>query len=424
MPSCPLPPLSPVQVQYCSAECQRAHWKSAGGHKAVCKAAQAARAAIGGPVKAFADLAAEMERAAATADGCVTEGGSCYVCLEIEPSPIRLRCACRGNAGWAHVECQAAVANRAEESGLWTGLNTNWVKCKTCHQSFGGAMEVGLVHARWRKAERLAETDWRRLIPLVSMGRCMSDYGMCADAVLILRRALTVVARISTPDDPNIHAITYYLAMALASQGEYAEAEALMRHLHAATLRMFGPDHDSTLTTAEALASVLTQQNKHDESGPIYESVLAGYRRSVGTEHHSTLTCASSWILCLTEQLRIDEAEAATDEYLPIMKRVLGSEHNETLLVNANLARCMISRGRLGEAESILAKTAPTQERVCGRNSAPAVQSSTLLGSVRTLILHYGPVAPVDWEENYRITVEQAGPRLTSAEFMASNRAK
>jgi len=57
-----------AQVWYCSAECQKAHWKE-GGHKNRCKALK-----VGATTKTCTHAGAD--------------GRACIICLESDPPPI------------------------------------------------------------------------------------------------------------------------------------------------------------------------------------------------------------------------------------------------------------------------------------------------------------------------------------------------
>ena len=69
----------------------------------------------------------------------------CVICLEADtsPAPIQSGCACRGEAGLAHVGCRGRAAEvRARDrdyAGCW--------QCQTCKQGFTGEMRWGLADA-------------------------------------------------------------------------------------------------------------------------------------------------------------------------------------------------------------------------------------------------------------------------------------
>jgi hypothetical protein len=105
-------------------------------------------------------IIAEAERAVATASGSPTAcaDGACTVCLNDDPPPIQSGCACRGDAGLAHVECLAEAAEHRSRlvNGRTPPTYRGWWECGTCKTDFTGAMQVGLAMTWWSKAQRLA----------------------------------------------------------------------------------------------------------------------------------------------------------------------------------------------------------------------------------------------------------------------------
>ncbi len=67
-------------------------------------------------------------------------------------------CACRGDAGLAHIGCLVqAAASRAAP-----GSNAGWWQCSTCKQGFRGAMQHGLAEKMWlRVRDQPAESEER-----------------------------------------------------------------------------------------------------------------------------------------------------------------------------------------------------------------------------------------------------------------------
>jgi hypothetical protein len=137
-------------VKYCSTVCQKVHWKK-GGHKQECIPVGEA-SAVQEPTPAAERPAAE---AGARCGG--TCEGTCIICLcDDAPFPIQSGCACRGDAGLAHVECRAeAAAHRVANFNEFEG----WSNCATCGQDFSGAMQMGLTEAWWSKASSSAQNE-------------------------------------------------------------------------------------------------------------------------------------------------------------------------------------------------------------------------------------------------------------------------
>jgi tetratricopeptide (TPR) repeat protein len=344
------------------------HWKE-GGHKQECKALQAVigeafgagdahgsgtSSSTGGPTAPTA----EPERSAATtsrpthvttANAC--EDGACIICLCDDPSPIQSGCACRGDAGLAHVECRAeAAAHRMANIENCDG----WWKCGTCGQNFTGAMQLGLAEAYWSSAQRLPDENGRRLDAAINLADAKGKHG---EAATIYREKLAVQQRVLGADHPRTLNTANNLAGALYAQGKYSEAATMIRETFAVKQRVLGADHPSTLRTATNLADALRAQGNYGEAETMYRETLAIEQRVLGSEHPSTLTTASNLALTLHYQAFI---------LTKIQQRVLGSEHPDTLATANNLAVALRAQGKYSEAETMYCETLAVQRRVLG----------------------------------------------------------
>ena len=128
------------------------------------------------------------------------EEGECLICLDRNPPPIQMRCACRkefpllfaevrpiqsgcacrGAAGLAHQACRARAAKALV---LRKGSTEWWRKCQTCHQNFTGPMRQGLADAWWQMVRDRAEVDTERLVSCcgchVSCQLCLAEAMSC-----------------------------------------------------------------------------------------------------------------------------------------------------------------------------------------------------------------------------------------------------
>jgi pentatricopeptide repeat protein len=300
-------------VWYCSVECQKAHWKH-GGHKQECKALHEAIGAGDGHGSGTSSSSGifTSRPTAPTAEGRsptttsrpahvvtanVSDGGACIICFGDDPSPIQSGCACRGDAGLAHVECRTQdaahrMANSKQRDGWW--------KCGTCGQNFTGTMQLGLAEAWWSSAQRLPNESERR------------------------------------------SAAANILANALLKQGRYNEAETMYRETLAVRQRVFGSEHADTLATVNNLANVLNAQCKYSEAETMCRETLAVRQRVLGSEHPSTLNTANNLAFALDLQGKYSEAETMYRETLGAQQRVFGSEHPSTLNTANNLAAALL----------------------------------------------------------------------------------
>ena len=68
---------------------------------------------------------------------------ACFICLDHDPAPVQSGCACRSDAGLAHVGCMV-------EKARWQrahGRDAAWRVCQTCNQGFTGTMRIALADA-------------------------------------------------------------------------------------------------------------------------------------------------------------------------------------------------------------------------------------------------------------------------------------
>jgi hypothetical protein len=172
----------------------------------------------------------------------------CFICLETSPPPIRMGCACRGDTGLAHIGC---LVRAAESQATHRGLE-GWWECRTCKQSFTGAVQRGLAEELWSRVRDQRTESEDRL------------------------------------DAANI------LAIALSAQCKYVEAEQMRREILEVQRRVLGPEHPETLASTGHLAVSLSSQGKHDEAERMQRELLEVRRRVLGAEHLDTLGSRAS----------------------------------------------------------------------------------------------------------------------------------
>ena len=94
------------------------------------------------------------EAVAVAVEACAddTEGQTCYICYgegDEEEGLVRM-CACRGEAGFAHISCLARQAEvTVERVGQGRGWQ-RWHKCGLCEQEYHGVVSCALGWASWK----------------------------------------------------------------------------------------------------------------------------------------------------------------------------------------------------------------------------------------------------------------------------------
>jgi tetratricopeptide (TPR) repeat protein len=290
-----------------------------------------------------------MVAASAAVGGGGSCEGSCIICFDGDPRPIQSGCACRGDAGLAHVECRAMdAAHRMKNRGQFEG----WWRCGTCKQRFTTAMRLGLACAWWSTAQQLPEEDEQRLRAAGNLAIALDAQGKHTEAEILYREVLAVRRRVQGPEHPRTLAMAMNLAASLDDQGKYVEAETMYRDMLVVQRRVLGPEHPHTLTTAGNLASSLYRQGKYVENETMNRDVLAVRQRVLGPEHPETLRTAGNLANALNSQGKHIEAERMFHDVLVVQRRVLGPEHPDTLWTTEKLEACVrFARGTRGSAK-------------------------------------------------------------------------
>ena len=124
---------------YCDRECQTKNWKKM--HKRVCSEDPSIKPHV--PIEMAVERALKRLPSQRTAPA----DAACYICLDHDSKLVR-GCACRGDsAGFVHLECLIALAERKEENSV--GLC--FYQCINCKQAFTGALFLQLVRHMWRR---------------------------------------------------------------------------------------------------------------------------------------------------------------------------------------------------------------------------------------------------------------------------------
>jgi len=299
------------RARYCSAACQRQHWKI---HKKVCTA----------PV-------------------------DCVICMDCEgfPLPIQTGCACRGEAAWAHVACKAQVAERHGPGRF----NKAWGVCLTCKQHYTGMFHLRLAREGLRRfAGSRPPEDGDRLSAQDSVAGALCDMGRSKEALAMMREGLTVRERVFGKDNPATMYSAHNVAVML-NLDNVQEAETLARSLlarHRAHPN-FGEEHEQTLSTATLLAQCLGAQGKHAEAADLQRATLATQRRVLGEDHLRTMVTARGLGKTLGILGKHDEAVALLRDTRATTRRVLGRDHERTLWAALFLGAALVRHPNAGD---------------------------------------------------------------------------
>jgi hypothetical protein len=354
-----------AQVWYCSAECQKAHWKE-GGHKNRCKAL----------------------KAGATTKTCThagSDGRACIICLEPDPPPIQSGCACRGDAGLAHVECRILAAEHSQKA---SGNAHGWQNCSTCNQIFSGAMGVGLANEFLRQMQGDPDkmSDWADAAMMLA--NALSTTGEYAEAESVCRETMLSfdLMRLSLTNTRMVDLRSVF-GYALTNQCKYAEAHSVFTRCVAEYTVLVGPDAAQTLDCSKCLGVVYGHLGKLAEGVVILKDTFERAKLVLGRTDIASLACGLALANALDAQCKYGESHALYEELEPVAKRLLGPDHPLALEAAGLHAGSVLNYERLVEkrqsaeqskAEPMLSQRLKDLTRVVGAVVVAAVVYKTL----------------------------------------------
>ena len=298
---------------------------------------------------------------------------ACIICLESDPPPMRMGCACRGSAGNAHIACLA-------EAAVWSKDEKGWFKCQTCKHVYTGAVGNALADIRWSRAQDGGrDAAWfdaatTRAISLV-------DRGAYAESEALWREIVRADREELGDEHPHTMINMSRLAHTLGLQGKKAEAELIDRELLRAHTETLGPDHP---TTREAVCRLkkdewraLADQSKKEPNAVkkaalqkewlrVTREVLEDCKQFFGEDHEITLNATADVASAMKNGGNAEEAVPILRRVLAAHTRAFGDGHRATFDTSAQLADALSALGQFDEAESILVRTVEASTRVLG----------------------------------------------------------
>jgi hypothetical protein len=388
-----------LQVWYCSVECQKVHWKE-GGHKKVCKATQAVvskvvapRGAAGAtgfssPALASGGATTAKKPSSSTTSASQSDGGVCTICLESDPPPIQSGCACRGDAGLAHIECRISAAAAKHQS---TGNPAWWSKCTTCNEGLNGEIALGLAQEFYRRMQGHPDKEWG--FAAIVLSNALGKVGKDAEAETLCRESLSVLeqpGRGGPAAAQLLRDLRCQLAHALANQGKHAEALPIEECCFEEALLQDGPDDATTLVSAKSIANFLIALDRNAEATTLLLDTYARAKREFGAERSFTLEIGVDLARSLMGSGKEAEGQAMLEELLPVLKRVLGPEHHVYLQSTRMYATSVFNSGRFVEGEAMLADVLKAEMRVLGDEHPQTRSTAETLAHVRKNLVRLG----------------------------------
>ncbi len=318
------------KTPYCGRACQKADWQ--GNHRQLCDFVRTA--------DSRAAEAASVAEAACKSD--VVRGATCYICLTEGPGLVR-GCACRGDAGYAHVRCLVrAEAELGRESRDGPG------QCPTCRQFYHGVVRLAVAWGEWRAVARC--NSKRFFDALRELGMALNECDQHEDALVLMQCRLKIIkswwpqleGRELLECQVNYAGEQTNLANILGSLGRDDEACGIHRESFGILKRHIGGEAPQTITVALNLASSLKVTRHFQEARKLLEEMLPVSRKVMGLLDESTIKMAVLLgdVLQACEirpdgnmGLSLDTARAVAklyDEGYASSRRLFGDDHPET----------------------------------------------------------------------------------------------
>lgn len=262
----------------------------------------------------------------------------CWCCLESTTTKaqplLHCGCACRGSAGWAHVDClaQAAGAHSFAEKGA-----EMWTTCPTCTHEWTGRVQLDLARAYSRRCARRPREDAERQFTDCVLGVALRAQGMFVEALAIEERALATCRELYGSEDERTITAMEALARVHYRMGEYEDAVLLEQKVLAFFRRTDGDAHQSTLFAMESLAHTYADMDQISPALALLEECLET-QRSAQPGDDECLAAAMQSLACVyCDSGEMEKAVPLFKESLEISRRMFGNAHPNTATTVGNL---------------------------------------------------------------------------------------
>lgn len=278
---------------FCDRACLRKSW---GLHRRVC----------GAPRKwVGVEMAIERTLAAQPRETPPPDTATCYICLE--PSGVRRACACRGDAGCAHLQCLVdfAASNRKR----------NLLQCPLCLQMYEGRVGLELARMWWQRTRDFHDEGGLRRNLRGALLEC-GEY--------------EAASRMHESDTDTAQDLIYS-AQDHCAAGRYHEA---IRDADTAV----GLSDVSVLGTWCTKATALVYLGQIDHATKVAKTGVEQVANMCGPDSRVALIANFDHARFLRSLGYRQESRAILRTILPVQSRLLGRHHPETRHTAAQLA--------------------------------------------------------------------------------------
>jgi tetratricopeptide (TPR) repeat protein len=171
------------------------------------------------------------------------------------------------------------------------------------------------------------------------------------------------------------------LAVVLGRQRKYPEAEELMRH----ELAVYEKAGQAPELALNRLGGLLNDQRRYAEAEPFYRRELTLHEAKLGANHPLVALALGNMALSLSGQCRYAEAEPLHRRALKLREEAYGPDHPSTAVTMNNLGMLLTYQGRYSEAEPLLRRALKLHEKKTGQDHLFTIRMARNL--IRVLIM-------------------------------------
>ena len=277
---------------------------------------------------------------------------SCYICLEdgadSNNQPLLRNCACRGDAGWAHVACLAEfAATKITEAQRNNGFSNSitiasfWEKCPLCKTSYMQYMGVAMAEAFVKQYKHLPDTHALRYSSLYSLG-CNRHHNGDQDGALGLFVRLQETCDILTSEGIDVRRVEAnnlgMIGAVSVQKNQFNDALVLLERQRELCVAVDEPNSQDVQDCNDMIAAVKErirmEEGGHQNGDPAAELVAARQNfkecREETTEPEKRFGSYLSLIFALRNVQKYQECMEISDELLAKSRQTLGPDHPDT----------------------------------------------------------------------------------------------
>ena len=284
---------------------------------------------------------------------------SCYICLDGGSELLR-NCACRGEAGWAHVACLAefAVSQNAEAEINNVDPIEYWTNCNICKTPYMKNMGLAMAQACVKHYEHLEDTNYMlydymifsSLFFMASASEEVGDY----DGAMRMYTRLLEICKDKNKEGWDIRAqeakILHGIGSVFAKQGRLHDAITAIENRNEIVVDMYGPNSREVQQNKRLLDLLNRKAGKgrgHTVEDTATALVLARKKfekdRENGTNAREKVLCRYALISALERDEKTQEAMEQYEQMVSELTRVLGPDHPDTIFHKIQSEECRVN---------------------------------------------------------------------------------